>query len=144
MNECIVNICRNEWIYGGNVNLCSLQTLWESILSQQWSWRSKNRVKWKDRKCEQYLNPNRSLGSYGAISYREYNFLPPFFFLLGRGGSDAQRDMQVKRHKNRGTRQPRGWCVPRENRIVKPKSVIRSWTYFIRLLSRLFTVSSKA
>ena len=81
------------------VNLCDLQTLWESILSQQRSWRLENRVKWKDRKCEQYLNPNRSLDYCCAARYREDSFLSPFFFLLGRDGSDAQRAMQVKRYK---------------------------------------------
>ena len=46
--------------------------------------------------------------------------------LRGREESDEQRAKQVKRHKKRGTRHPFGWRVPRENRIVKPKSVIRS------------------
>ena len=33
---------------------------------------------WKN----QNITPNRSLDRYGAISYREYNFLPSFIFLL--------------------------------------------------------------
>ncbi len=35
--------------------------------SQQRSWRSKKRVKWKDRKCKQYLNQHRSLYCNCAI-----------------------------------------------------------------------------
>ena len=43
--------------------------------------------RWSDNNHHLYpkgtsLNPNRSLDRYGAISYREYNFLPSFIFLL--------------------------------------------------------------
>lgn len=40
--------------------------------SQQRSWRSKKRVKWKDRKCKQYLNQHRSLYCNCAIRQWRY------------------------------------------------------------------------
>lgn len=64
MNGFVINTCKHEGHATKVVSLCDSPTLWESSPFQKGFWRSKNRVKWRDGKYKQWLNPNRALVRY--------------------------------------------------------------------------------
>lgn len=117
-----------------SAGLCSFLTLRKPRISEQRYCGSKSRVKWRGRKCEQCLNLNRSLDRNRATSKWKFTAQHSNMGLMVKSVEDLMNDWGAavleglrgrgrkwwakgyasEKVQKRGTRQPKGWCVPRE------------------------------